>query len=218
MTDLDVPPQVATSVIGDTAPTNSLGPQAPFWIKLAIVVYALAYITMAMYLLVDCWVGDKIHLKHLLDIPSSHELPVLFVSAVYAAIGSILGAGTLDIVSFHKYVAVKQDFQKSHVWGYFVGPWLAVVLGVMVFALLQTGLLVFAGTRTADSPSDVANLGYLAIGFLSGFGWLEATERVREIVSRFFVSTRQRSSPRSQSDANPTPDIDPSKDPGEAVD
>jgi hypothetical protein len=142
-------------------------------------------------------------IKRVFGLPATLTLPTIFVSAMYAVLGGILGAGVLDIVSFHKYVAVKRDFQSAHVWGYFVGPWLAAVLGLIVFALLQTGLLVFSGNKPSGDQSDVSNLGYLAVGFLSGFGWLEATERVREIVSRFFGAGPQPPGPRQSESTAP---------------
>lgn len=162
-------------------------PQAPFLIRLLIILYALSYMGIAMYMVVDSWVLGQGTLKRVLGLPMDHVLPPIFVSAVFAVLGAVLGAGALDIVSFHRYVSVKRDFQSPHVWGYFCGPWLAAVLGLVVFALLQSGLLVFSGSKSPESQSDVSNLGYLAVGFLSGFGWLQATERIREIVSRFFA-------------------------------
>jgi hypothetical protein len=171
-------------VAGVAAPA----PQAPLVMKLLIILFTLSYMTAAMYLVVDCWVLGQTTLKAALGLPADHLLPEIFVSAVFAVLGAVLGAGALDLVSFHRYVAVKRDFQAPHVWGYFFAPWLAAVLGLIVFALVRSGLLVFGGGPSGESPSDVSNLGYLAVGFLSGFGWFQATERIREIVSGFFRS------------------------------
>ncbi len=169
------------------------GPQVPFAVKLLIVAFALSYITVAFYLVVDCWVHEQKTLKHLLGLPAEQILSPIFMFAVYAVLGSILGAGALDIVSFHRYVAVKRDFQQPHVWGYFVAPWLAAVLGLIVFALLQTGLLVFSGGASSSSNSEVSQLGYLTVGFLAGFGWYQAIQKIREVVTRFFASSPQES-------------------------
>ena len=132
-------------------------------------------------------------LKRLLALGTQDKLTPIFVYAIYAVLGSILGAGALDIVSFHKHVSINQDFQEAHIWGYFLAPWLAAVLGLIVFALLQSGLLVFSGGISSSSNSEIAQLGYLAVGFLSGFGWLQAVEKVREIVQRFFAAHPKRS-------------------------
>lgn len=184
MSNLDAPVARPGS---ERNPTGQPAEQVGFAVKLAIIGYALAYIALAMYLVVDAWVLDQAFLKRLLGLSISATLPPLFISAFHAVLGAILGAGALDIVSFHHYVAIKQDFQSPHVWGYFVGPWLAAALGLMVFALMQSGLLVFTGGTAPAADATVSNLGYLAIGFLSGFGWFQATERIRDIVTRFFA-------------------------------
>ena len=87
-------------------------------------------------------------------------------------------------------------------WGYFVAPVLASVLGLVVLALLQSGLIVFAGGGSADKADDLARLGYLAVGFLAGFGWYEATQAIQRIVKRFFSSDGASSNPQTD---QPTP-------------
>ncbi len=61
------------------------------------------------------------------------------------------------------------------------------VLGLITFALLQTGLLVFASASQAEQSTFASNLGFLAVGFLSGFGWYAATQRIERLVNRFFA-------------------------------
>jgi hypothetical protein len=103
-----------------------------------------------------------------------------------------LGAGALGLVSFHKHVSAQSDFDPDHSWGYFVAPWLAGVLGLIVFALLQTGLLVFSGSIGPSDDAILSNLAFLAVGFLSGFGWYDATERIRSVVKQFFEEPQRR--------------------------
>lgn len=176
-----------------TPPASGAGPpapapsQAPFVARLLIVLFAASYLCVALWLLLDIWVLEQASLRGLLGLGAGATLTPAFLSALHSMIGAVLGAGVLDIVSFHRYVAVKGDFQSRHVWGYFFAPLLAAVLGLIVFALLQSGLLVFAG-GAKDDGGDPARLGYLAVGFLAGFGWHEATENIRSIVKRFFAS------------------------------
>lgn len=170
------------------------GPQAHFLAKLAIVAYVAGYLLWALWLLLDIWVLGQSHLHQWLHLPPEAKLSSVFLSALHAMLGALLGAGVMDIVSFHTYASVKGDFQARHVWGYFVAPLLASVLGLVVFALLQSGLLVFAGTAKGEAD-DLARLGYLAVGFLSGFGWYEATESIRGIVKRFFSGTATAKAP-----------------------
>jgi len=162
------------------------GPQASFAVRVIIVVFVLAYMIATLWLLLDAWVFGSMRLRWLLGLQADAILSPVFLSAFHAMVGAVLGAGALGIVSFHHYASIKGDFQARHVWGYFVAPVLASVLGLVVFALLQSGLLVFAGGGAADKADDLARLGYLAVGFLAGFGWYEATQSIQRIVKRFF--------------------------------
>ena len=175
----------AAPTAAPTPVTPPPGPQAHFIVKLAIIGFVTLYIGAAMWLLLDVWVLDAKNLHAVLGLEMSVKLPPVFISALHAMLGAVLGAGVMDIVSFHNYNSVKGDFQSRHVWGYFVAPMLAAVLGLITFALLQSGLLVFAGGPKGN-PDDLARLGYLAVGFLAGFGWYEAVESIRGIVKRFF--------------------------------
>jgi hypothetical protein len=111
--------------------------------------------------------------------------PGIFTALLHAMLGGILGAGVLGMVSFHRYVSMLGVFDVRHAWGYLFAPLLGAVLGLIVFALLQSGLLIFSG-NTVNQTTVVANLGYLALGFLSGFGWYSATRRIERLVTRFF--------------------------------
>jgi len=174
------------------------GPQAPFAVRVIIVLFVLSYMIATLWLLLDAWVFGSMRLRWLLGMNGDAPLPSVFLSAFHAMLGAVLGAGALGIVSFHHYTSIKGDFQSRHVWGYFVAPVLASVLGLVVFALLQSGLLVFAGGGSADKADDLARLGYLAVGFLAGFGWYEATQAIQRIVKRFFSSDDPNSDTRTQ--------------------
>jgi hypothetical protein len=206
MTDTPVP-QTGSGTPAD----GSVPAQAPFIIKLAIVVFTTAYLLAALALLLDFWVLGQTHLKQSLGLAQDRSLPPLFLSALHAMVGAVLGAGVLDIVSFHHY-ASKGDFEARHVWGYFVSPLLAAVLGLVVFALLQSGLLVFAG-GAQDKADDVARLGYLALGFLAGFGWYEATQSIRRIVQRFFSGGGAEAEPPPAPTIPPAPPTPPAPPP-----
>ena len=175
--------------ITDQKTDNVPAPPVSLAVKFIIVAFSLLYISFILYLVVDSWVHEQETLKRFLGVPAETPLPPGFLSAVYAVLGSILGAGVLGIVSFHRHVSIKQDFQTPHVWGYFVAPWLAAVLGLIVFALLQTGLLVFSGGGSSGQNTEISHMGYLAVGFLSGFGWVQAVEKIREVVKRFFAAS-----------------------------
>lgn len=158
-----------------------------FIVKLFILIYVLTYITVVFILLVDGWIHNYLITMKLLFLPPDSTLSPTFISAMHTVLGSLLGCGVLAIVSFHKYVAYQQSFESPHVWGYFCGPWLAATLGLIIFALLQSGLFVFSGNISKNEQTETANLGYLAIGFLAGFGWYRVTKVIEHLVTRVFI-------------------------------
>jgi len=139
---------VAVEVVVPAAPLPPAAPQAHFAVKLAIVAFIVVYLGFTLWLLLDIWVLGQANLHRLLNLPPDKTLPPFFVSALHAMLGAMLGAGVMDIVNFHTYASMKGNFQSRHVWGYFVAPLLAAVLGLIVFSLLQSGLMVFAGANT----------------------------------------------------------------------
>jgi hypothetical protein len=159
--------------------------QAHFVVRLLVVLFALTYMSYTFYFVVDLWALNGRILRGLLRVDLCTKLSPLFIACVHSVAGSVLGSGVLDLVSFHKYVAVEKNFEMAHIWGYFIGPWLAAVLGLIVFALLQSGLLILSGGGDPNND-EIRNLGFLAIGFLSGFGWYDVTMRLQQIVRRFF--------------------------------
>lgn len=196
----DIKSVASVSVTEEISVQQAPSPQAPFVVRVIIVLFVLAYMLATLWLLLDAWVFGSMRLRWLLGMNSDAALPPVFLSAFHAMLGAVLGAGALGIVSFHHYTSIKGDFQSRHVWGYFVAPVLAAVLGLVVFALLQSGLLVFAGGGSADKADDLARLGYLAVGFLAGFGWYEATQAIQRIVKRFFSSDETGSNPQTNTE------------------
>ncbi|WP_156675492.1 MULTISPECIES: hypothetical protein [unclassified Mycobacterium] len=122
--------------------------------------------------------------------------PAGLIGLLHAMLGGILGAGVLGMVKFHRWVSVRNSFDVRHTWGYLFAPVLGGVLGLVVFALLQSGLLIFSGKPSSDTGL-VTNLGYLAVGFLSGFGWDSATRRIETIITKFFSDAQ---APKAQHD------------------
>ena len=71
-------------------------------------------------------------------------------------------------------------------WGYFFSPFVSAILGIIVFALLKSGILIFAGGISADKISETSRLGFLAIGFITGFGWYQFIKKLQGLVSKAF--------------------------------
>ena len=171
-----------------------------------IVLWMIAYTSLALYCILDLWISPSHVLCRVFAIADCSKFPPSATSAAHAILGGIIGAGVLGMVSFHKHVSLQQSFNLAHGWGYLFAPLLGALLGLIVFALVQSGLLVFSGTAQLDKPSFVANLGYISVGFLAGFGWYQATQGIDRIVKRFFSGEDTRATPPpATQEAEPAP-------------
>lgn len=75
-------------------------------------------------------------------------------------------------------------FDRDHLWGFFLAPFLALIVGILIFALLQSGLVVLTNqsvTANAESADTTASLGYLAIGGVAGYNWDVFVKKLQEL-------------------------------------
>lgn len=156
--------------------------------KVGAAMYMTSYTLLAIWFLLNTWFGDRLVLRIVgLTRPDESSLSDSLISCSFCFSGALMGCGAFGIISFHKYVAVTRSFATPHVWGYYLAPFLAGTLGIVVYALLRTGLLVFAGNATSGTAhpvSESGHLAYLVAGFLGGFGWFELLMRLRRMVFR----------------------------------
>jgi len=153
---------------------------------LVVLPFTVSYCILGIWLLFDGWLNGFSSLFWIWGIEPDVGIMPVFKLALFSLVGSILGCGTLDIVSFHKYVAVKKIYDLDHIWGFFFSPILAAIIGLMVFALFQSGLLVFAGNISNENTPVTAELGFAAVGFLSGYSWHEVVEKFRDLSQSLF--------------------------------
>jgi hypothetical protein len=155
--------------------------------KWAIVLWLISYTSFSLYVVLDLWVRDVHLLCQAFGVADCSKFPGNALSAFHAILGGVIGAGVLGMVSFHKYVSLRMSFNAAHGWGYLFAPLLGAVLGLVVFALIKSGLLVFSGIAAEpQNPSFSANLSYIGVGFLAGFGWYQATQGIERLVKKFF--------------------------------
>lgn len=152
---------------------------------LVIFLFTISYSLLGMWLLFDGYLNSFSSLYWLWGLDDS-GFPAIFRLAIFSLVGSILGCATLDIVSFHKYIAIKKVFDLDHIWGFFFSPILASIIGLIVFALFQSGLLVFSGNLSTEESPVTAELGFTAIGFVAGYSWHDVVSKFREISDGFF--------------------------------
>ncbi len=173
----------------NSSPETQLSPPHPgltllvkWLITLWMVGYSLAALVAALILIIN---PDGVACSIVPQDECSAASPTV-LHVMFTMVGGVLGAGVLGMVSFHRYESVMGVFHIRHAWGFLYAPLLAGILALVVFALMQGGLLVFGEMKAPEDFSPITGLAYLAIGFLSGFGWYPATQKIEQIVARFF--------------------------------
>ncbi len=173
----------------NSSPDTTLPPPNPVlallvkWlITLWMIAYSLAALTAALTLITDP--GGA--LCRIMSQAACTDASPTVLLVMFTMVGGVLGAGVLGMVSFHRYESMLGTFHVRHAWGFLYAPLLAGILSLVVFALMQGGLLVFGELKAPEEFSHITGLAYLAIGFLSGFGWYPATQKIEQIVARFF--------------------------------
>lgn len=110
--------------------------------------------------------------------------------AFFTMLGAIFGGAILSFTSFHRYVAVEKGFDIDHLWGYILAPVLNIIIGVIVYALLQSGLLVLTGSFTGDNHQVSSAFGFLAIGCIAGYNWDDFIKKLEELSKKLFKKGR----------------------------
>ncbi|GAL15050.1 hypothetical protein JCM19233_6064 [Vibrio astriarenae] len=135
----------------------------------------------AIWLLFDGWLNKFSSITWLWNGTAQTQFPELIYFLLFAIIGSLLGSALLGLTSFHRYKAIEKSFETDHIWGYFFLPVLALVVGILVFALIQAGLFVLAGDISSEKSPESATLGYLAIGGVAGYNWDVFIRKLQEL-------------------------------------
>ena len=163
--------------------------QAPLRLKLAVFFYLLLGLFFFVYLMLDTWSGEFAVPRKVLGLPTTFVAEPDFQFFMFAAAGGGLGGIIYSVLAFHRHVSIRLDFESHFAWGYFFSPWMATVMGLVAFVLVQGGLLVFSqqSEPTGGSGTDI---GYFGFGFLAGFGWTSATEKFRQLVIQIFGRPR----------------------------
>ena len=145
-------------------------------------IYIFIYTIAAIWLLISGWVNHFSLISGLWG--TDITLPPHVQSLLFTMIGALLGCSILGITSFHRYVAIEKTFDCDHLWGFFLAPILSIVVGLLIFALLQSGLVVLTShttSSTLDTPSVTATFGYLSIGGVAGYNWDVFVKKLQEL-------------------------------------
>jgi len=158
-------------------------------VLIGVPIYIFLYVMMAIWLLFDGWITNFSSFQLVWSLPKGQtSLPSHVVFSIYTILGAIIGSGVLGITSFHRYVAIEKSFDDDHVWGFIFSPLLAGSIGILIFAIIQSGLIVLAGQISSVEKESNATLGYLAIGGVTGYNWDKFIERMQELSSNILNS------------------------------
>jgi hypothetical protein len=125
----------------------------------------------AIWLIIDGWVSNFSSISFLWSVEKGKYLPPIAISLLFTQAGAILGGSLLAVVSFHKYKAIKKTFDNDHLWGFLFSPLLALTIGTLAFAIIQSGLIVLSGGVDMTKNPYTSTLGYLSIGGIAGYNW-----------------------------------------------
>ncbi|MGL1103976.1 hypothetical protein ACSTLM_07280 [Vibrio parahaemolyticus] len=142
--------------------------------------YIFACTLGAIWILIDGWVSNFSSISILWAIDKDHALPNIAVSLIFTQVGAVLGGALLAIVSFHRYQAIEKAFDKDHLWGFMFSPLLALIIGTLAFAIIQSGLVVLSGGLDAKDHYT-ATLGYLSIGGIAGYNWDVFIKKLKDL-------------------------------------
>lgn len=133
--------------------------------------YTFAYSIFAIWLLIDGWLTGFSSILNLWSLDEGFTIPTQVPFLFFTIVGALLGSAILSITSFHRHYAINYSFNSRHIWGFFLVPLLAILVGCLVFAIVQSGLLVLTGDIANESDPVRATLGYVAIGGVAGYNW-----------------------------------------------
>ncbi|MDC5706159.1 hypothetical protein [Vibrio europaeus] len=152
--------------------------------------YIFACTLGAIWLLIDGWVTNFASISSLWALDKDHTLPNIVVALLFTQVGAVLGGSLLAIVSFHRYQAIEKAFDKDHLWGFMFSPLLALIIGTLAFAIIQSGLVVLAGGFAAKDHYT-ATLGYLSIGGIAGYNWDVFIKKLKDLSNNVTTTEQQ---------------------------
>jgi hypothetical protein len=149
--------------------------------------YLIVLIVLFAYLLIEFWPlatvengeqtwDKKVTLLFGLEFEVNHEIRLLILVILAAAVGSYIHAAT----SFATYVGNK-SFVASWTWWYVLRPFIGMALALVFYFVLRGGLL-----SVQSGAEDLSPYGIAAVAGLVGIFSKQATDKLEEVFSNLF--------------------------------
>ncbi len=100
--------------------------------------------------------------------------------------GAIIGAVIHCLFGLHMHVAVLANFEPRFSGSYILGPWVAAMIGVVLFLIVHTGLFALGTDPVSTSNTLRASLFYSAVGALTGLAWDSVILRFDAVAGQIF--------------------------------
>ncbi|MEW5118747.1 hypothetical protein QWY69_021325 [Klebsiella aerogenes] len=142
-----------------------------FLLSFVIFVYIMTYTLFSIKYLFLSWAGDYAFLNDLIHASDSFVANEEMKLAIFTIIGALFGGATLGITSLHKYSAVTKKLDIDHLWGYLMAPILSIVIGILIFCLLYSGIIVLNGGASINTAQTSVKIGYLSLGAICSYNW-----------------------------------------------
>lgn len=133
--------------------------------------YIMAYTLFTLKYLVLSWSEDYTFIGDVMSLPMTFSPNEEIKLALFTIAGAVLGGATLGITSLHKYSAIEKTLDTDHLWGYLMAPVLSVVIGVLIFCLLHSGIMVLSGGVNSNPEKNSVKIGYMSLGAICSFNW-----------------------------------------------
>jgi hypothetical protein len=134
-----------------------------------------------IWLLFDGWFTNFNFILGMWDLPENYEMPNFLLLMLFSLFGAILGGTVLSVISFHRYVAVEKTFDLDHVWGFIFNPMLSAISGIVIYAFLQSGLVILSGDISENVDSVTSTVAFTAIGCVAGFNWDVLVKKIQHL-------------------------------------
>lgn len=140
-------------------------------LSFVIFIYIMIYTLFAIKYFFLSWAGDYGFLNDLIHPSDSLIANEEIKLAIFTVLGALFGGATLGITSLHRYSAVTKTLDIDHLWGYLMAPILSIVIGILIFCLLYSGLMVLNGGASINAAQTSVKIGYLSIGAICSYNW-----------------------------------------------